>query len=518
MEREILKMISAYFELYEYVTAAPRTKDDIFNFVTEDLKKSRSTGSAQAKDVFDGKFPMLKVEGETAGVDELVYREFMEKMTKFGGPNGYKLFISPPPAPKGKNGESNIPPVGSVESPVVQKLQKQLNDKKAKITALEKKLKGINAEHQTQMEALQQQHEQEMTILRNAFSEELSGICLQLLDKTCEEIHTEMDKKMFVPASISSKPKEKLAMDCFLDDPAKTLDVPMLVSKYGGEKDSIYEVIDESEKKLEPKDYIDRVSRALFKTNIFKRRLEDESRLRLVDAGTVSPERAKYIKRKKMTGAEIYENRLRTINEILTSPGLTNQQKLAFYAGWAEYKGSDFAENLKLAGEKGLDAGHVIRLLENPLEHDNYHNVRGFLLQALNSSEARLKREAVKELICGEWIVEAEYGGKTCRFQMVPVEEIVAFKKALEKLQLNEAIKRANNMIGVEREAVFEDDDPMKRLFVERKKSLQERTEEMSEWMRQQEASSGVDVHEPVNEDFEDDIKEEGEANGTGKE
>ena len=106
-----------------------------------------------------------------------------------------------------------------------------------------------------------------------------------------------------------------------------------------------------------------------------------------------------YKKRRKITGVEIYENRLRTINEILTNPALSNQQKLAFYAGWSEYKGSEFAENLALAGEKGLDAGYVIRLLENPLEHDNYHNVRAFLLQALKSSEARIKREAVKEVV-----------------------------------------------------------------------------------------------------------------------
>ena len=161
---------------------------------------------------------------------------------------------------------------------------------------------------------------------------------------------------------------------------------------------------------------------------------------------------------RKITGAEIYENRLRTINEILTNPALSNQQKLAFYAGWSEYKGSEFAENLALAGEKGLDAGYVIRLLENPLEHDNYHNVRAFLLQALKSSEARIKREAVKELICGEWYVEAEYGGKMCKFQMMPVDELVAFKEALERLQLDEAIKRAENLVGIERVAVFEDD------------------------------------------------------------
>ena len=324
---------------------------------------------------------------------------------------------------------------------------------------------------------------------------------------------------MFVTQSIRSKPKEKLAMDVFLDDPAKTLDIPMLISKRGGEKDSIYEVIDESEKKLDPEDHIDRVSRGLFKTDIFKRRAADESRLRRIEKVT---KKEKYRKRRQITDTEIYANRLQSINCILTNEDLSNQQKLAFYAGWSEYKGSDFAENLALAGAKGLDAGYVIRLLESPMEHDNYHNVRGFLLQALNSSEAKLKREAVKELICGEWIVEAEYDGKTCRFQMVPVDEIVAFKVALEKLKINEAIRRANNIIGVERIASFEDDDPRKKLYVERKKTVEEekaiKEQEAVNRIHQPEIDSGIDVHAAVDIEYDDGFEGKVEANGAGEE
>lgn len=228
-------------------------------------------------------------------------------------------------------------------------------------------------------------------------------------------------------------------MDFFLDDPAKTLDIPWLLSKYGGQRDSMYEVVDGEDKKLDITTHINKVGRALFKTDIFKRRVADESRLRLVDAGTAREVDMPYIKRRKMSGAEIYENRLRTINEILTDPALSNQQKLAFYAGWSEYKGTEFAEYLELAGDMGLDAASVVKLLENPGEHNNYHNVRAFLLQSLKSSEARIKREEVKELICGEWYVEAEYGGKVCRFQMMPVDEIVAFKQAIENLHFDEA-------------------------------------------------------------------------------
>ena len=43
---------------------------------------------------------------------------------------------------------------------------------------------------------------------------------------------------------------------------------------------------------------------------------------------------------------------------------------------------------------------------------NNYENVRGFLRQVCKASEVRMKREAAKELIAGEWYVVAEYNNK----------------------------------------------------------------------------------------------------------
>ena len=511
MVKEDLKVIAQYYELYTFLWQEPRTKEQIAKYVVDDLKMAKSTGSVYSNDVFAGNLPLVVVADDKAFVDQMQYREFMEKFsTEIGGKDAYKLFCEPPPAPKGKNTESEIGKITTTESPIVQELNKKLGSEKAKVSKLKKELSEIEGKHKKELEEL-----------RAALEKELSDICLRLLDKTSESILGEMKCRMFVTQSIHSTPREVLAMDYFLDDPAKTLDVPKLVSKYGGEKDSIYEVIDDEDKKLDVGTHIDRVSRALFQTNIFKKRAEDESRLRLVGTGQSGGKKDKYKKRRKITGAEIYENRLRTINEILTNPALSNQQKLAFYAGWSEYKGSEFAENLALAGEKGLDAGYVIRLLENPLEHDNYHNVRAFLLQALKSSEARIKREAVKELICGEWYVEAEYGGKMCKFQMMPVDELIAFKEALERLQLDEAIKRAENLVGIDRVAVFKDDDAGKKLFVERRKTEKEKNLEREqaavERIHQMEVNSGVDVHVPVDVEYEDGFENREASNGEGQ-
>lgn len=510
MYNDEFKAMVPYLELYKFLGQEPRTKDQIATFVVEVMHKAKSTGSVYSNDVFAGKMPYVVITDDKAGIDIWKYREFVEKTAALIGEDCYKMFTGPAPAPRGKNAESDVGKLTTTESPIVQDLNRKLKEANSKISKAKK-----------EKEALEEKYQKEMDELRAAMKKELEDVCLRLMDRVSENILVAMDSKVLVTPSIRSVPKEILIMDCFLDDPARTLDVPELLSKYGGQKDSMYEVISGDDRKLDIATHIKNSGRALFRTDIFKRRVADESRLRLVDAGTVSEEKLKYLKRRKMTGKEIYENRLRSINDILTNPALSNQQKLAFYAGWSEYKGTDFAECLELAGDLGLEAGYVITLLENPGEHDNYHNVRGFLLQAIKSSEARIKREAVKELICGEWYVEAEYGGKVCRFQMMPVDELIAFKEALENLQIDEALRRAHNLIGEERVAVFEDNDAAKMMYVERKKSQREinveREQTAVERIHQINTDSGVDVHVPIEEEFDDGFADMEGANGTGE-
>lgn len=68
----------------------------------------------------------------------------MEKFsTEIGGKNAYKLFCEPPPAPKGKNTESEIGKITTTESPIVQELNKKLGSEKAKVSKLKKELSEI---------------------------------------------------------------------------------------------------------------------------------------------------------------------------------------------------------------------------------------------------------------------------------------------------------------------------------------------------------------------------------------
>lgn len=200
---------------------------------------------------------------------------------------------------------------------------------------------------------------------------------------------------------------------------------------------------------------------------------------------------------------------------MLTNPNLSNQMKLAYYAAMTEYHGKEMSDLLNYAGDLCVDVVEVIKLLENPMEHYNYHNVRGFLRQAAKPSQARIKRETVRELISGEWYVEAEYNGKMCRFQMLPVDELIAFREALKSAKYDEAIIELQGLIATKRIAQFEGKNPDNKIVVRNAsdKSKDKKYEEAlggaMDRMRHVEKESGVDVHVHIEEgDFNDGFKE----------
>ena len=209
-------------------------------------------------------------------------------------------------------------------------------------------------------------------------------------------------------------------------------------------------------------------------------------------------------------------NRRQSIELLLADNKLSNRAKLALYAGWHEYHGTEMEDLLNYAGDHCLDANYVIRLLEMPDVANNYQNVRGFLRQACKASEARMKREAAKELIAGEWYVIAEYNGKPCRFQMFPVEELLQFEKLLRKGLYPKAVLEIDKMLGTYKKTAFVDCDPEKELVV-RSAGYSDLDDdyfsEAAKMIHQYEEMCGIDAYVPIEEDCtSDDFKEFEEA------
>ena len=174
------------------------------------------------------------------------------------------------------------------------------------------------------------------------------------------------------------------------------------------------------------------------------------------------------------------------------------------YAGWHEYHGTEMEDLLNYAGDHVVDANYVISLLEHPKEYNNYENVRGFLRQAVKASEARMKRETARELIAGDWCVIAEYQGKPCKFQMVPVNELVKFRHALEKNAYGEAAIGLERLLAVVRTASFEEDNPDKKMVVKDTRLRQiddEYFKEATAMIHEAEKDCEQDVHIAIDEE-----------------
>ena len=135
-------------------------------------------------------------------------------------------------------------------------------------------------------------------------------------------------------------------------------------------------------------------------------------------------------------------NRSKSVQLLLSNKSLSNQAKLATYAFWYFHDDPEMEELLRLAGRYGIHADSVIQLLEQPKEYRNYKTVRAFLQQIMMSSEAQIKMEAAKELLCGDWYVTADYCGKTCHFKLMPVEELEEFVLLLNEVRLDEASEK----------------------------------------------------------------------------
>ena len=444
--------LQKYIEVYGCIGDAFLTRKELTEKLLE--KNSKSVTAGKVKDAFDGKIPWILIQGEKVGLDINAYRNFLEELSKEFGTTAATLFTGPAPAPKGKKEDDpqskTIP--NKVENPQVKSLRDQVQ-----------KLKNEKAN------------------LEKAIAEQAGDAILE-----------KMEEKVVVLSSMQVRGKA-VEEDIFLYNPALYVDKPSVISKERGKKESYYQNDNDSSHGLSVKDARNRLCEAILRSRIFEKMFRDEQ----IATPKMIP--ARLSDRDAITEDDIRKNRRKSIELLLEDRHLSNQTKLSFYAAWHEYHGTELEDLLNYAGDHGLDANYVIRLLERPDAFNNYENVRGFLRQACKASEARARREAAKELIAGEWYVIAEYDGKPCRFQMLPMTELLAFRKALRDRMYPQA--EVEKMLGTYRKTAFVDEDPDKKLIV---KSVgyedldDEYLAKASAMIHQYEVESGVNVHEPV--------------------
>ena len=383
--RKLLGTLDTYMDFYSYVSKGKRSSQDVTKYL-QSKKKGASTISDHLKTARDGKLMYISFEDDTFSLDcGGLAQELMSVISQLN----LDVYIA---EKKGKP-EDSIPSVTSANSPQFEEMNKKLNAANNKNKKLQTDLKKKD--------------------------EEIAGLQKKIQQVLCESIFTEMNKKILVPGTLVSNPVEVLARDIFNECADK--DVKR-------ESASLYETKVEVKKELTEKNVIQHVCNQFKDSGVYKKFFGKKE---------VNPQ-SENVKQKS--------DREKAIALLLANEEMDNQTKLSTYALWYFHDDPEMEELLTYAGDYGINANYVIRILEQPGER-NYRTIRAFLKQAMSASEAHIKRRTVQELLCGDWQAVAKYRGKMCHFKLVPVEEIRAFRNLLLKYDQGNAACMACQMI-----------------------------------------------------------------------
>ena len=373
--------IEDYANIYSYVVKGSKTSDQLKDYLVKQKGVLKKTADSQIKKIKEGNFAFLDYADEKISFN---YEAFLAALDGMGRLLNYNITAEPV---KKKKPEDEIAVITSGHS-------KNYRNERTRANGLETANKKLEAEF-------------------NQMQKELKSLAAL-------QITTCMDKKVVALQSVKSEPTEALEEDGFLAMSDASL--ASGESKSWGTLAGIYEADTSSENELSESNYIKRICNFFKHSKFFEKRCQVNSNKN----------------RENEPVKAIDKGREEIVNQLLNN-NIPNQAKLATYALWYFHDDLEMEHLLKLAGQYGINANYVIQLLENPNGQMNYKTVRAFLQQAMSSSEVRIKKEAAQELLCGDWVVVADYCGKPCHFKLMPVEELAEFRKILETYDLADA-------------------------------------------------------------------------------
>lgn len=422
--------IEDYENIYSYVVKGSKTSDQLKDYLVKQKGVLKKTADSQIKKIKEGNFAFLDYADEKISFN---HEAFLAALDGMGKLLNYNITAEPV---KKKKPEDEIAVITSGHS-------KNYRNERTRANGLETANKKLEAEF-------------------NQMKEELKSLAAL-------QITTCMDKKVVALQSVKSEPTEALEEDGFLaaSDSGD--------GKASGTLAGIYEADTSPENELSESNYIKRICSFFRHSKFFEKRSQ-------VDTSKKQGNQAVKV---------IDKEREEIINQLLNN-NIPNQAKLATYALWYFHDDLEMEHLLKLAGQYGINANYVIQLLENPNGQMNYKTVQAFLQQAMSSSEVRIKKEAAQELLCGDWVVVADYCGKPCHFKLMPVEELAEFRKILETYDLADASELLRKLTET-KTTCGPTDHKLENQFVQK--------EDIEVPAFIHEAEQTEDVHAPVNEE-----------------
>ena len=149
-------------------------------------------------------------------------------------------------------------------------------------------------------------------------------------------------------------------------------------------------------------------------------------------------------------GKEEYVAEKPFVEKLLEDTHYTNQQKLALYAAFSEYRHTDFEKLLNFAGDNNINANLLIQWVESLGDDLDFVQLKNALRQFAKPSEYQMKYELARELLLGHWQVEFLYKGVPSRFRLISEEDIEMIR---EKLEMSEDAFTYKDYVTYEMEA-----------------------------------------------------------------
>lgn len=119
------------------------------------------------------------------------------------------------------------------------------------------------------------------------------------------------------------------------------------------------------------------------------------------------------------------------VKNLLAEAGYTNQQKLALYAAFSEYRHSDFEKLLNFAGDNNVDANLLIQWVESLGDEQDFLQIKNALRQFAKPTEYKMKYDLARELLLGHWQVQFYHNGVPTKFRLVSETDIEKVKTEL---------------------------------------------------------------------------------------
>ena len=263
MDRELLANLGTYSEVYEYVAKGARTKEELFRYLQEERGKPRTTADGQVKKAFDGQLQMIISDGEKVTLDKDAAYEIVAELCDW-----FDLDV--------------------VTKSTVRNPKDTIAELWQEIQILKRELKRASQK------------------------------------PVAEAIIAQMDKTTIIPESTKMYVDGKYIADAEKPETKIQIDVKKTLSLYGGERDTLYRIIDGDENDLNVKNYTDKIRGEVLGSKFFKLYLEQVNRIKQIG-------QRKIYEGKTVTQMELHEKRLEAINRLLKDNTITNQQKLSMY-------------------------------------------------------------------------------------------------------------------------------------------------------------------------------------------